>query len=159
MAKELNGTYKEWVDDSTSVCRALETCVVLSRQPGTLPYRLGMKQDVESTEKKIERIRNLQAQIDACDAERKVMEDKKKSEYATVQPVSSFEEWFQKNGRPNHLDQPQYKWASHFVPSKKYVNHHGINDKTGTFDAKLLAEGSHAKSASITMHLGRLAGK
>jgi hypothetical protein len=63
VAKVLNATYTDWVDDSKTVCKSLETCVVLSRRPGTLPYVYGKKQNVEDTEKLIERIRNIQEQV------------------------------------------------------------------------------------------------
>jgi hypothetical protein len=56
----------------------------------------------------------LNAQISAADAERAALEAKKRNEYATVQPVSSFDEWFAKNGRPQHLHEPQYGYTSFF---------------------------------------------
>ena len=106
------------------------------------------------------------------------MEAKKKNEYATVKPVSSFDDWFAKNGRPNYLHEPQYKydlpvaptfdslashhllpldrWASTLVPSKKFCNPHGIDEKTGTQTIKPIPV-ELRRSKSVTMLRGRLA--
>ena len=39
------------------------------------------------------------------------MEASKRNEYATVKPCSSFDDWFQKNGRPQHLHEPKYQYV------------------------------------------------
>jgi hypothetical protein len=40
------------------------------------------------------------------------MEASKRNEYATVKPCSSFDDWFQKNGRPQHLHEPKYQYVN-----------------------------------------------
>jgi hypothetical protein len=42
------------------------------------------------------------------------MEASKRNEYATVKPCSSFDDWFQKNGRPQHLHEPKYQYVFYY---------------------------------------------
>jgi hypothetical protein len=70
VAKKLNAIYTDYVDDSKNVCMTLETCVLLSKRPGTLPYLLGKKQDLDATQRMIDEIKRLQEQVlssaDSC---------------------------------------------------------------------------------------------
>lgn len=48
------------------------------------------------------------------------------------------------------------RYACNFVPSKTYVNHSGIDEKTGTWSAEI-AKTSNPRSKSVTMMRGRIA--
>jgi hypothetical protein len=60
------------------------------------------------------------------------MEDKNRANFAEVRHVSSFDDWFAKNGRPTLYNNPQYLMQSNFEQSKKFVCSYGVDSKTGT---------------------------